>query len=318
MMVMGLMTLVQPAHATWTTNVSYTGAPRVASPAKVKRVVLIDPAAKSLNAADRTSLDLAVRQFKNQAGSAPNLEVVYVSALDRRDLSVSPDYRELAAIAKAHRAQAVVSFDALRFEMGPIQMTEVSVDVNRDGRVVREKRQEAKQRIDGVLTVRYVDPFARTVILSDDVGHHAVVAARSKARATARRDVAPKASRQKADLAVSGARWFGNQIFATRMTGKRSFFANGKLKEGRKYAAVGKWIEARNHWRNHWDNGKRSGMKARYNVAVTFEVRGNVRQALKVLDPLVGRWNHSMVTSYHRKLKQRVANLDRLESQGLR
>jgi hypothetical protein len=314
----GWLLALPTAQATWTTKVSYVKAATVPAPVGTKRAVFIDPAVHPLNPADRTSLQQAVRAFRNQASRAQNFEVKYVPALDRRDLSVTPDWDQLARIAGAHRAEVVITFDRLTYEMTRPDVQEVMVPVEREGVTREERRFDATREVTAVLDVRFVDPRSRETILAQDVRHGVTISARSKTRNAAVRDLEVKSSKQKARLAVLGAEWLGRQIFATRITGTRTFFANGKLKEGRKYAAVGKWIDARKAWRKHWDNGKKSGMKARFNVAVTFEVRGNVRHALKVLDPLVGRWNKSLVRNYHRQLKQRVANLDRLEQQGLR
>lgn len=306
------------AHATWTTNVNYVRAAEIAPPEGTRRVVLLDLAARDLEEARLPALDEAMARFRSKAQSSEGIEVVYVPTLNNPDLSVDPSWEELDRLAASHDAQAVIALDQLSFTLANPSVNAVEETVTREGVETVERRFVASRRITVEASWRYWDTRRKVVHHEvDGLSYYRTAKGKAKVRQAARARMQQEVPAQFAPLARSIADWYAAKVFATRMRGRRTFFANGKLKAGRKYAAVGKWVDARKTWRALWDNGKRSGMKARYNVALTHEVTGNPAKALEVLDPLVGVWNKDLVESYYRTLKSRVANEARLEEQGL-
>lgn len=306
------------AHATWTTNIDYVRAANLPPPDGTRRVLLLDLAARNARGNDLIIVDRAVSAFREKARSNEAFELVFVPTQNNPDLSVDPSWEELAKLAKQNQAQAIISFDSLSYELGQYQHDLVDVTNTVNGVQVVENRHRVSRSVKGNLGIRYMDPFNRVMLFDDTYYASRTASATSKARIRAREQVAPEVSKIKPGLAVSCANGFANEVFAVRIKGRRSFFANGKLKEGRRYAEVGKWVDARKAWKEHWNAGGKRGMKAQYNVALTFEVMGRPDKALETLDPIVGRWNKDIVKSYYRQLKARVDNERRLEDQGLK
>lgn len=316
MFTLGLLTvlaLVGGAEAKKTLAVNYVQAPDVAPPQGTDRVVLLGLAARGKSGHERTWVDGAVSAFRGEVGRRVGFQVVYVPAEKRPDLSVDSSWAELRALAEANGAQAVVVFDDLIYSTGKVAHAVESRTRTVDGREVSADWHIVRQVIRADLYIRYLDPFAETVLYDKHFYDTRTVKAESRARIRAREQLKPELSRARLPLAKEVGQGFARRITGVWVRRSRKFFAGGKLKAGARYAQVGKWAEARKAWRPLLQQGGKVAMKARYDMAIAHEAAGHPRTALETLDPLVGVWNKNLVLDYHRRLKYRVENREKLE-----
>ena len=102
-----------------------------------------------------------------------------------------------------------------------------------------------------------------------------------------------------------------NYIWVTR-----SFFGGGnaRMKEGKRLARRGQWDQAEVLWREGFRGATDPKLKARaaYNVAVSHEVKGELRKAAGWQQKAADAWSKRSITAYGAVLQGRLADAETL------
>ncbi|MCO4744062.1 MAG: hypothetical protein KC912_04690 [Proteobacteria bacterium] len=111
---------------------------------------------------------------------------------------------------------------------------------------------------------------------------------------------------------------YGNRISPSWRWESRSWFSKGSpdLKQAKRYVRAGDWEGAAGIWRRmlESDNPKEIG-KAKFNLALYNERKGNLRKALKLARAAAVAVPKSRTRSYIYVLERRVRDQERLEQQ---
>ncbi|TNE91916.1 MAG: hypothetical protein EP330_03670 [Deltaproteobacteria bacterium] len=111
---------------------------------------------------------------------------------------------------------------------------------------------------------------------------------------------------------------YGTRISPTWVGLQRKYFAGGALKMGKRYVLAGDWDGAIEQWKAVVDDPSASLKtkgKARHNLAVAAEMKGQLKKAHKLAQKAAVENNHKISQGYARSLERRIEEQERVERQ---
>lgn len=111
---------------------------------------------------------------------------------------------------------------------------------------------------------------------------------------------------------------YGARISPTWITLQRQYFASGALKMGKRYVLASDWDGAVEFWRTVVDDETQSAKvrgKARHNLAVAAERKGQLKKALKLAQKAAVETNSGVSQAYARALVRRIEEQERIAQQ---
>jgi hypothetical protein len=113
--------------------------------------------------------------------------------------------------------------------------------------------------------------------------------------------------------------FYGDRITPHPITLVRQFFTSGSssIKQGARLAHLGKWDEAADRWAVGTKSGRRKvGKRSYYNMAVYYEVMGNLDEAIKMAETSYSVYGFREGLRYSNMLKHRRNMARRVDEQA--
>jgi hypothetical protein len=265
---------------------------------------------------DREGAESALRTLSYTLGESPRFEVVVPNVdSEQTDSGIFDrelDFRVVKRICRRHHCDALLALEAFDSD-SHLHIDGDAIDEDKDYTdvtVSRDTRVLAAWRLYDADEDRILDS-TREWTRSETWNHH------GDTLADARRGL-PSQEYTIRHLGDIMGRDYGARIAPTWFDVTRYYYGKGspELKEGKRYVKAGDWEGARKIWRGLVDDPDRKVRgRARFNLALAFEVDGELERALDRAKKAAVDLHNGRSRDYVRILERRIRDQERLEEQ---
>ncbi len=272
-------------------------------------------------AVDREASNNCVNGLVYKLSSSPRFTIVAPNEYQLRGTGTSQwpvalDWDLVMEICKKHGADALITIETFDSDQ-VVRLKEVKRSKKVDDKTVEYIEHVAKMDVRVDAGWRIYDPYTKTVIDENVYVDHKYFDASGSSPDNARRNLIPNRK------AVLDAGYFAGTRYAYRISPlwvkvPRSYYTKGNddIEKAKRYVKSNQWDEAIATWSKHVDDAddKIAG-KAMYNLALGYEVKGDLDKALEWAKKSYVLFPKGSTQTYIRTIKRRMYDQQRLDQQ---
>lgn len=271
--------------------------------------------------ADREGSWQCVHGLVQQLNNSPRFQAISLDALDlrgtgTREFPVPLDWNRVEQICKQYGVDALICLETFDSNIGLRQGSE-----QKKKTVDKKEVTYTEFFADLIINVgsgwRIYDPKNRRIIDQNIYADEKRWSARGESANQALSRLPSKRNAINEAGFFSGTR-YGIRISPAWMNVNRSYYSKGHdyFKLAKKEVRYENWQKAEDFWKTLADNpDPKIAGRAHYNLALAYEMKGDLQQALKYATIASQKYHNSLARSYIYTLNQRILDQEKLKKQ---